>query len=134
MPALNYQPRFGHLVEMRKKPHTIRPYGRRPYKVGDALHHFTGMRTRQCRRIGIDYCTSVRQIKITTDGVIITMPPPGLFRVPPLDRFAQADGFIDWAEIRDWFASRYGLPFTGQLIQWAPAEWENAFQERNGDN
>ena len=125
MPALNYQPRFGDLVERRVKPHTIRPLGKRPYKVGDPLHHFVGMRTAQCRRIGLDMCTLVRPIKITDCTVMITIPPPGLFIVPPIDRFARADGFRDWEEMRDWFAERYGLPFVGQLIQWAPAEWES---------
>lgn len=126
MPVLNYQSEFGALVELRIKPHTIRPFGKRPYQVGDCLHHFTGMRTKQCRRLGFDMCTSVRRITITDCTVMIDMPAPLLFIVPPLDRFAKADGFLDWAEMRQWFANRYGLPFVGQLIQWAPAEWESS--------
>lgn len=129
MPALNYQPEFGALVELGRKPHTIRPYGKRPYKVGDALHHFTGMRTKQCRRLGFDLCTQVRRIQITWGTVMIDMPAPALFIVPPLDRFARADGFMDWEDMCTWFAARYGLPFEGQLIQWAPAEWEKAFNK-----
>lgn len=126
MPGLNYQWYFGELVAMRVKPHTIRPYGKRPYKIGDALHHFTGMRTKHCRRIGFDLCTSVRRITITDETVMIACPSC-LFMVPPLDRFARADGFQSWEDMRAWFSDRYGLPFLGQLIQWAPAEWEDAF-------
>lgn len=124
MPPLNYQERFGLLVEARRKPHTIRPIGKRGYKVGDALHHFIGMRTAQCRRIGLDYCTQVRRIRITPETVMIDLPEPSIFFIPPLDRFARADGFRNWEEMRDWFSERYGLPFFGQLVQWAPAEWE----------
>ncbi len=137
MPALNYQPRFGLLVKQHRKPHSIRPFRKRPIKVGDPIHHFVGMRTAACMRIGWDMCTRVRRITITDCTVMIRDCPcercetgadsgmeSHLFRVPPLDRFARADGFKDWAEMRDWFAAQYGLPFEGVLIQWAPAEWE----------
>lgn len=35
-------------------------------------------------------------------------------------RFATGEGFLDAAEMRNWFRSQYGsLPFTGNLYQWA---------------
>lgn len=34
------------------------------------------------------------------------------------EEFARADGFKDFAEMRDWFLAEHGLPFTGIVIFW----------------
>ncbi|MGR9108748.1 MAG: hypothetical protein ACU843_17665 [Gammaproteobacteria bacterium] len=34
------------------------------------------------------------------------------------DRMARADGFIDAADMKEWFEETHGLPFTGTLIRW----------------
>ena len=124
MPALNYQPRFGYLVEKGFKPHTVRSIGKRKIKAGDVLYQFTGMRTAHCHRLCMNLCTNVRRILIGRGGILV-FTDPLTFIEPPVDQFALADGFTGWEEMRDWFSDQYGLPFNGQLIQWAPARWES---------
>ena len=34
------------------------------------------------------------------------------------DRFARADGFTDWNEMREWFKAEHGLPFDGVVLYW----------------
>lgn len=50
-----------------------------------------------------------------------------------LDAFARADGFAGWAEMRDWFDRRYGLPFAGECIEWRfPAASDGGVKSRPG--
>ena len=35
-----------------------------------------------------------------------------------VDLFARKDGFRDFSQMREWFKSRYGLPFEGVVIYW----------------
>jgi hypothetical protein len=67
MSALNYTV-FVYQVEAGLKRQTIRATRKHPIKVGERLHHFTGMRTKKCRRLrdGIeDRCIRVRDIEMT---------------------------------------------------------------------
>ena len=83
MPALNFQKQFADAVEsglfdlrgeprpdrligVRPKLQTIRLYRKdeRDPKPGQTLYHFTGMRTKQCRRLGEAECTSVMPVEI----------------------------------------------------------------------
>jgi hypothetical protein len=69
----------------------------------------------------------VRKVILTRETVSVWNEDGRGFTVPPKDKFAQADGFQDWFEMRDWFDSVYGVnrgTMEGQLIQWAIAEWE----------
>jgi hypothetical protein len=36
----------------------------------------------------------------------------------PLEKFARADGFTGWPEMRDWFTAEHGLPFDGVVLYW----------------
>lgn len=42
------------------------------------------------------------------------------------DRYAQADGFKDWNEMRDWFKDEHGLPFEGVALYWQNVEASHA--------
>jgi hypothetical protein len=115
--TFNYQARFAVLVQSGVKRSTIRAR-RRDGKVarpGETLHHFTGMRTKQCRRLGESICKLVSPIRISGRGLNIGGHP-----VAPhfADYVAKRDGFIDLAEMVQWFSTTHGLPFAGNLIEW----------------
>lgn len=123
MPILTFKRMMVAPILAGTKVHTIRPDGRRPHKPGETLYMQTGDRF-QPERFAVRTCTHVRRVTIVDVTVMVDLPAPSLFIVPPLDVFALCDGFENWEAMRDWFAKAYGLPFVGNLIQWASAEWE----------
>lgn len=113
MPALNYQERFASKVERGAKRHTIRRRRKREIKPGDTLYHYTGLRTKKCRKLAETICENVWSARITNTGIAVN----GEWLIG-LHMFAYLDGFNSWAEMRDFFKKRYGLPFEGVLITW----------------
>ena len=112
MPAINFRPEFVDAVENGTKRQTIRRRRKQPIKKGDRLQLYTGMRTKQCRRLATTACVSVQSIVITEAWVMLG----GSY--VDLDKLAKDDGFCNWAEMRDFFSTQYGLPFVGVLIRW----------------
>lgn len=141
MVALNYQKQFAEAVETGRKPHSVRGVrkgkGQNPRR-GGMLQHYTGMRTKQCRKLREGPCESVRPIIIASDGVYLGDPcevitdvydmARGEFRDIMFERmseaetkaFAAADGFQTVDDFIRFFAETHGLPFTGQAIFWEP--------------
>jgi len=116
MPALNFQERFAEDVELGRKRQTIRKKRRFPVRPGDRLALFAGMRTKGCRRLREARCVDVKHVSIGREAAVVD-------GVPTLDEwerdeFARADGFVDWAELVEWFEMAHGLPFRGVLIKW----------------
>lgn len=117
MPVLNYTVFIDKVVSGEKRQ-TIRA-GKR-FKVGDTLYHYTGMRTKKCRKIRPEtVCTSVEEI-IMQQGV-------GEFRVtvngeilwsPAVHKLAIADGFEGKWDFYEFFNRTHGLPFIGQVVKW----------------
>jgi hypothetical protein len=135
MSALNYSV-FVDKVENGTKRQTIRADRKHPFKVGDRLYHFTGMRTKKCRRLRADIedrCTQARKIvvrftqfsarrrgtAIWIDGVM----PRDVWELQDL---ARADGFGSIGAFMDFFQRQAkpvkGRPrvtqFSGQIIHW----------------
>lgn len=130
MPILNFQRRFVAPILAGTKVHTIRCIGCRPHKEGETLFMQTGSRFRP-ERFKTVPALRVRNLRMTADTVMIDQPSPGLFMIPPLDLFAVADGFEDWMNMLRFFIDRYRLmhkALDAQLIQWAPALWEEALR------
>lgn len=130
MPALNFKAEFADDVEDKRKQRSIRKRrkdGRDP-KAGDWLHLYTGMRQKDCRKLGNAVVTRVRPVEIdhmgvTLDGRKLYCGNAPAFEggVAPEDYdsdFARADGFRDFQEMRQWFEDQHGLPFAGLLIEW----------------
>lgn len=133
MNVLLFQGRFEEAVVSGRKPHSIRPDrrdGRPRARVGEALslRVWTGKPYRsQQREIARAVVTEVERLAIRTDGVmwrpgsateVLWAEQEELLAVL-LHTLAHADGFVGWAEMRDWFATTHGLPFTGVLIRWS---------------
>ncbi len=117
MVAYNFQPRFADAVERGEKRQTSRREGKRIHaKPGDKVHLFTGMRTKNCRKLGEAVCCHAERIRIEEIGVF---GHSGWLMSPEtLASFAKADGFNSWDEMRNWFSDTHGLPFIGQMIEW----------------
>lgn len=121
-----FQPRFAALVKAGTKTQTIRKVPKRERdmpKVGNELvaAEWTGAPYRSKQRVlGHGIITRVAKIKITTNGFEHWEEEGhGIRRNgATLDAFAQADGFKNFDDMKDWFKQTHGLPFTGILIQW----------------
>ena len=148
MLTINFMPRFVPAVEngldilagreprhpgVRTKFQTIRRYrkdGKDP-EPGDWRALWTGMRTKQCRKLGEVVCTSVEPVKIGGPSADDNAGTPIVgwligSTLSNLDAFARRDGLTDFAEMVEFFNRLYGLPFSGVLIRWdAPPSRES---------
>ena len=131
MPALNYKKEFAPLVEIGlKEPdnplgkrQTIRAYrkdGRDP-KPGDTLYHYTGIRTKACRKLGESECIGVVDLGISKSGVCFLVYDDSkaeLIDGGALEQFARADGFDGVESFFEFFETTHNLPFYGNVIYW----------------
>ena len=118
MRVLIFQDRFAALVQIGAKRQTIRATAR--CKPGDtlSLREWSGRPYRSKQSLLREAtCTSVSHVGIGTGGVE-SNGRVMLFGSPAADDFARADGFADFAEMREWFQGAHGLPFLGELISW----------------
>ncbi len=116
MPAINFKAQFADMVESGRKTQTIRKPRKRPVKVGDTVHLFTGQRTKACRKIGEGMVVETRRVVITAvfiwvDSVVFTCESS-------LDEIAHNGGFNSWDEMVEWFQKTHKLPFDGDFIRW----------------
>lgn len=115
MVAYSFQNRFASAVERGEKRQTIRAKGKRRHvRPGETLQLYTGMRTKACRKLREATCHDVCPVLIERDRV--TTFHPQEFLDP--EQVARLDGFASWAEMRDWFETTHGLPFSGVMIRW----------------
>lgn len=112
----------------RPKRQTIRAHGKRRHaREGEALQHYTGMRTKQCRKIGDAKCTKVSPIELWigaagTDELGIMVGDDYFCGSTAVREFAQADGFDTAADmVAFWRENHPGVDhFQGVLVEWAP--------------
>lgn len=148
MVAYSFQQQFVAPIEAGTKAHTIRAprLGRaRHARPGDPITHLVGPRFKP-RRFGQSVCDYACEVGLVFDGahscVTIHQPPRKwamkstspdkvsfgvVFRGwGPLDFFARADGFTDWAAMEAFWASTHGVPasarepflWSGVMIGW----------------
>lgn len=132
MVAYSFKKRFGPPILAGTKAQTIRADRKRHARPGELIQLFTGMRTRQCRRLGETPCLSVEPIRIElprarrVPEVLIFDLAGALARhihtPDALRDFARADGFADFDALHAfWCAEHPGVDtFHGVLIRWQP--------------
>jgi len=120
MPALNFKAQWADKVELGEKPHSIRAWRKRPFKVGDRVYLYTGMRTKACRKLGESDCIDALPITIRrVQGVCTAVIVDGdLLSKYQAIQLARADGFDDLEEFAEFFLPDNGT-FYGQLIKWS---------------
>lgn len=116
MPALNFKKQFANKVENGEKTQTIRATRKRPFRYGDKLYLYTGLRTKYCKKIGESVCHNIEEVEILSNGVM-KLSGQVLNRAQR-DEMATRDGFDNWNDMWLWFRDTHGFPFHGQLIQW----------------
>lgn len=124
MVAYNFSSEFAELVAIGAKRQTIRAHRKRHVRPGESVQLYTGMRTRNCRKLReVDpVCLSVERIELWNRGgglYVYIIDNEGITHVDA-DIMAMADGFDDAAHMFAWFDDRHGLPFQGVLIRWKP--------------
>ncbi len=121
MALISFQKQFAGMVKDGTKRQTIRKHRRREISVGDTLHLYTGLRTRDATLLGVVKCKSVWKTAIY-NGRVYLEGPGGfghfLRSSGQLKNFATDDGFKDWEEMAGWFKKTHKLPFHGNLITW----------------
>lgn len=117
---VHHEPGDAHVYQPKRQ--TIRAHGlRRHARPGETLQLYTGMRTRQCMKIGDARCTSVERLVIWTD-VMAIMIGGKLLTARQIVAFARSDGFSSVADMHQfWAANHVGVEkFEGVLIKWEP--------------
>ena len=132
MVAYSFKKRFGPPILAGTKAQTIRADRKRHASPDELVQLFTGMRTRQCRRLGETLCLWVEPIRIElprarrVPEVLIFDPAGALARhihTPDgLRDFARADGFADFDELHAFWRAEHPSvdTFHGVLIRWQP--------------
>ncbi len=132
MPALNFTVFIDKILSGEKRQ-TIRKKRRYPIKQGDKLFLYTGMRQKNCRKLGEAMCLKVIPISINLAALFevgnetcFFVGHPGDMGNPwPTDwqlSLAKNDGFKSWDEFERFFIRGYkmtlGDSFEYDIIQW----------------
>ena len=117
MPAYNFKKQFANDVESGKKCQTVRPKRKRPTVAGDTLYLYTGMRTKNCRKLKEAECEVVVPIDI---GLFFVRVDNEDLSLEEIEEFAKDDGFENMGEMFSFFNKHYELPLydTMELIEW----------------
>lgn len=111
MPALNFKKEFVEAIKDGYKAQTIRATRKKPIEVGDTLYLYTGMRAKECEKIGEVVCGAVREVEITDIGVMLDgryLTPSQVYALAIHDGFKDTESFLKF----------FKPPFKGQLIKW----------------
>lgn len=118
----NFNERFADAILSGAKRMTIRAPrkdGRLPI-AGEALHLYTGLRTKKSRLLAKCVATQPHHIVIFVDKARIFYAG-ALLRANELRHFARDDGFDDESGFFDFFRNNYCMPvFSGFCIEWDP--------------
>jgi len=121
MVAYSFKPRFVAPILAGTKTGTIRAEGLRRHAIpGEQLQLYTGMRTKHCALILKLPCIDSPPILLVFRGETrIEASGARLTRATALDSFARADGFNDFAEMREFWREEHGAArFRGRWMRW----------------
>lgn len=133
MVAYSFAACFEDKVSALIKCQTVRGDRRRHARVGETVQLYTGMRTKQCRKlVDIDpLCISVEPIAIYTaqkcteivEAIYIDSQPltrTGMYRFAEADGFPSDEMYSSRFHMGAFFVGKYGYgTFRGVLIKWA---------------
>lgn len=119
MPALTFTV-FVDKILSGEKRQTIRPPRKHPIKVGDKLYLYAHQRTKNCRKLGEAVCSAVvpvefgrfeteEELKLLGILALAELPIDDICLDLDRDKFAQDDGFNNFAEMELFFITTYKL-------------------------
>lgn len=120
MALLGFKQQFVPKIKSGFKRHTIRATRARPFKVGETLHLYTGLRQKGAQLIFRSTCTKIQTIEIAVghfSGQTLVWVDGVELSDDERESLAQHDGFDDFAEMTEFWEGR--LPFTGVIVHWA---------------
>jgi hypothetical protein len=120
---VNFQRRFQDKILRRIKCHTIRAPRKRPIRVGDTMHLYTGLRLKRLPDgsspavlLGRFPCVRVEEIEINFGEVRIA----GMALTPDeCESLAYHDGFNNFADMMSYWQHSV-MPWRGQILYWDP--------------
>ncbi len=127
MPQLNFSAQFAQAVADGSKRQTIRAMRKNPIKLDDTLHLYTGLRTKQARRLlPPQQCTAALLIGIrykalknsNYQSLEVSLQHKGKLRRDEIEEVAKADGFDSVEAFAAWFLPKGRENFKGQLLKW----------------
>lgn len=137
MVAYSFHEQFAEAIMGGTKRQTVRGYRRRNPRIGDKLQLFTGLRTKECRKLLAKepVCSAVDEIEIEISSAISAKIASVVINGIPLnqkeiDDFARADGFkngpLGWTAVHamgSFFKRYHGFGrFHGVVIHWRLSE------------
>lgn len=125
MPSLNFKGEFAKMVASGEKRQTIRALRKRPILLpGDTLHLFTGLRTKQSRRL-IEPVVCIGTVPIVLARLFVTIDlVEHEWDDALVDMLAYRDGFRSGEEDATtpaeqlWLFFQDRFPFMAQIIYW----------------
>ncbi len=125
---LGFKKQFVPMILSHLKTHTIRAKRKRPPRVGEICHCYTGLRQKGARLLGRWPCVKVDTVTIglgVLDRSRLHVWPVvyvGDSKLSPdeCEALARSDGFRSFAEMMEFWRGR--LPFRGYMIHWDPTK------------
>jgi hypothetical protein len=107
-------------LELGAERQVIRAGRKRHARRGEEIQLYTGMRTRSCHLLGRVICTGVSTICLSLGASpSVGIDDAILCTAAELDAFAREDGFADWTDLAQFWASEHQTTlFHGVLIRW----------------
>ncbi|MEM7372793.1 MAG: hypothetical protein AAF587_29500 [Bacteroidota bacterium] len=101
------------------KNQTIRKMRKNPFKHGETLYFYSGLRTKNTLKLGEAKAKRVSHIFMTNHAMIVEVTIDGKYlQTWEIQNIAIADGFGTLEAFRDFFVPDHDDEFNGQLIRW----------------
>lgn len=123
MVAYNFDWRFADMVASGRKDLTLRrePPGARHAQAGEPVQLYVGLRTRDARKLIRPDPICIVSCRVVVARAFVQIPFRKVRDPTELSDFANRDGHDSWSDLVVSLGRRYGLPFRGHLIIWAPS-------------
>lgn len=118
MSALSFRQQYAPLILSGQKDQTIRVPRKRPIRVGQTLHLFTGMRTKRCKRIGTAVCSETFPLYVCYGLGTCGSTRGGPLTVEQRDDLARRDGFSGWLVLMDVLRDMHPGWESFDVIRW----------------
>src|SRR5665648_922698 len=145
MPSLSFQKQFvpavramldkdyAQRLKIKPKTTTIRAARKRPFRKGDTLYLFSGMRTKYCIKLGTATCKKVEDVTIIDispervdktfdgytimEGIVVAINGVALTGDQEY-AIAVKDGFASTSKMIEWFRKAHGFRLKASVFTW----------------
>jgi hypothetical protein len=115
MVAFSFRPEFVNKILSGEKQSTIRSTKR--CEVGDMMQLYTGLRTKECKKLIEVLCIGVAPILISAYSLWKLGETEGNVK-PSVAPLHEQEGFMNVCDMVAFFREEYGLPYRGWIHAW----------------